>query len=855
MTQVLRPDHELVILDQELARLDARRGQLLLRRSYLVSLLAGAGPSVGPASGWGSGWVAPGGGGGARRPETSPPGVRHVLLTLGGVLLAIAAVAFTLVGWGQMGIAGRSVVLGAVTVLALSVPALLVRRGRGATAEAVAALALVLTVLDAYGLYATALSGTPPLGYVAGAAAVLAALWAGYGRVVGGLRVPLPAAVVAAQLPLPLGVSAAGAPVSATAWALFATAALDVAVVVWAKSAPVRGFAAAGAGVAGALALLTGCELSLTAGSPVAAAGPGVLLLAGAALGLFAALRLPGGAVGCAGVSGLAVIAAVGGVLRPGVPDSWAVPAYVLGAVALAAVTVLVPGVRGRLPRPAVRGLVGVAGGVGACSVVWALPLVALALGGGVRQLAGVWAGAPGGARAAAGADFPWSGLTAAPPVLLMVAGALGVAYGRTRGAATAGAPGADADATTGTAAGPATGADRVRAALLSGVVALVWAALLVLPLTLDLGFGAALVVPLVLTALALALVVLAGRIGAPPHGPVTVTALCCALAAGAGAALLSLATRPATVTVLATLTLLHAGTAVAMEYVRRPEAAPEAALAPLRVLVQAVLGCGAVVYAAGLAVAAGAAAGWSAEGVAVLVLVVPALVALLGARLRRHPVAAPVELAGAGAGALAVVLALGRAPVLALVLALCGVIAAGTAVRAERRAVAGYAATGLFVLASWVRLAASGVGAPEAYTLPVTVPALAVGLLRRRRDPEASSWTAYGPGLAATLVPSLVAVWGDPHWARPLLLGLAALAVTLAGARLRLQAPLVLGGAVLALVGLHELAPYVVQVVGALPRWLPPALAGLLLLAVGATYEHRLRDARRLRDGLNRLR
>lgn len=78
---------------------------------------------------------------------------------------------------------------------------------------------------------------------------------------------------------------------------------------------------------------------------------------------------------------------------------------------------------------------------------------------------------------------------------------------------------------------------------------------------------------------------------------------------------------------------------------------------------------------------------------------------------------------------------------------------------------------------------------------------------------------------------------------------------MTLLGARFRLQALLVLGGSVLALDGLHELAPYVVQVVGALPRWLPPALAGLLLLAVGATYEQRLRDARRLRDRVARMR
>lgn len=206
-------------------------------------------------------------------------------------------------------------------------------------------------------------------------------------------------------------------------------------------------------------------------------------------------------------------------------------------------------------------------------------------------------------------------------------------------------------------------------------------------------------------------------------------------------------------------------------------------------------------------------------------------------------------------AGVLAVGMAVPDRPFLALVLALCGVLAAGTAVRAERRPVAGYLATALFVLAAWLRLSASGVSAPEAYTLPVTVPALAVGVLRRRRDPEASSWTAYGAGLAATLLPSLFAAWADPHWVRPLLLGAAALVITLAGARLRLQALLLLGGAVLALDAVHELAPYVVQVVGALPRWLPPALAGVLLLVVGATYEQRLRDARRLKETLGRMR
>ena len=57
-----------------------------------------------------------------------------------------------------------------------------------------------------------------------------------------------------------------------------------------------------------------------------------------------------------------------------------------------------------------------------------------------------------------------------------------------------------------------------------------------------------------------------------------------------------------------------------------------------------------------------------------------------------------------------------------------------------------------------------------------------------------------------------------------------------------------------LVLDALHELAPYLAQLADALPRWVPPALAGLLLLALGATYEHRLRDARRVRNLLTNM-
>ncbi|RSS84924.1 hypothetical protein EF903_22855 [Streptomyces sp. WAC05292] len=279
------------------------------------------------------------------------------------------------------------------------------------------------------------------------------------------------------------------------------------------------------------------------------------------------------------------------------------------------------------------------------------------------------------------------------------------------------------------------------------------------------------------------------------------------------------------------------------------------AAVAARRTAAAAVRSGGAVLAvaaAAGLVAATCALAGLSAPRWSLPLLAVPAAVAAAGPRTGR--VRVPAEAAAAVVGAAAVLLPAGRPALWSAACALAGVVCAGAAVRPERRRL-GWAAAVFGVAAAWLRLWESGVTAVEAYTLPVTAAALAVGFVRRRRDPLASSWTAYGPGLAATLLPSLAAAWGDEHWLRPLLLGAGALAVTLAGARRRLQAPLLLGGACLAAVAVHELAPYVVQVAGLLPRWVLPALAGLLLLAVGATYEKRLRDARRLREVLGRLR
>ncbi|MGW0612420.1 SCO7613 C-terminal domain-containing membrane protein [Streptomyces sp. NPDC002788] len=795
MTHLPPPAEELRLLDAELWQLDARRAQLLARRAWLVAALhqpqqqarsqAATRPPTAPF-----------------KPETAAPSVQNVLLVLGGVLLTLAAAVFTLVSWGHMGITGRALVLGAVTLAALAAPVPLLRRGLRSTAESVAGLGLALTVLDAYALHEAALGGTDGTGYAAAASAVLSVSWAAYGLLpaAAALRLPLPCALAATQFPLLLWAVAADAGPYVITAALLVTAGLDAAVTPRMSAASVRICAVVGAyGMGGSGALGAGW-LSLTADGPGAAARAAALLMLAAAIALGAAWRVSGAgvrhALGLAAASGLLTVGALGGVTRTGVPSEWVVPAHLVFGVALLAA---LPA--GRLLPGAVRhGFAWASAAVQALALLWALPVLALAVLGPAGWMGRVWSGAPSDARAAVAVEAPWPpDAETAPVVLLAVAAVLALVVR----------------------------AEQWRPRARIGALGLLWATALLLPAILGVPYLAGMSVLGVMTAAALYL----GRITKPEAQPI---ALVLALVTAVDLTLVSLASQTATLVVLSVLTALFAA------------ASWRAGLAPFTAPA-------ALVYGAALASATGAAADWPPARTALLILAVPVAAALLASRLGASRATVPVELTGAATGLLAVGLAVTDPPMLALVLALCGVIAAGTALRPGRRPV-GYPATALFVLAAWVRLAAWDVGTPEAYTLPVTVPALLVGALRRRRDPQASSWTAYGPGLAATLVPSLVAVWTDPHWTRPLLLGTAALVVTLLGARHHLQAPLVLGGSVLTLVTLHELAPYVVQVTGALPRWAPPALAGLLLLALGATYEQRIRDVRRVRAVLGRM-
>ncbi|MEV0222753.1 hypothetical protein [Streptomyces sp. NPDC050704] len=812
MTNIPPPAEELRILDHELWRLDARRAQLLARRAWLLGVLQSAqaraqarsqaqasAPAFGPAP-------APR----LRRPEATAPGVQNALLVLGGTLLTVAAIAFTLVSWGQLGIAGRAAVLGTVTFAALAAPLALLKRGLRSTAESVAGLGLALTVLDAYALHEVAFPDVDGTGYAAAAAALLALLWAAYGRSLDALplRLPLPAAMATAQLPLLLWAVAAGAGDHTMTAAMLVTAAFDAALALRAPVRSVRVVAAVGAYGTGTLGVLAAGLLSLDATGPSAAARAAALLTLAAAIALGAAWQAPATktAPWISLAAGLIAVAATGGVLRSVLPDAWTVPAYLACGIALLAV-------RGTwLPEAVRRGLWWSSAGVQALAVAWTLPLVTMVVLGPVGWAARTWSGAPSNARDAVTVAGPWPpNAETAPLVLAAVATVLALAFRLDR-------------------TGP------YRPLLLTGALILAWGTALILPATLELPYLAALLTDGVITAAALT----AAAYGRPTDdrpAPLPHPSLYPALLTSLHLVVLALAAEAATLTVLATLTALFAAAATrAGQQVRAVSAAS----------------C--LAYATALTCATGASLDWQPHHIALLVLAVPSTAALLAARLRDATLTMSVEVTGAVAALVAIGLAVTEPPTLALVLGVCGVITAGTAVRPDRRQL-GYAAAALFVLATWVRLASWEVGAPEAYTLPVTVPALVVGFVRRRRDPQASSWTAYGPALSVTLLPSLLTAWTDPDWPRPLLLGTAALLVTLAGARHRLQAPLVLGGSVLALVTLHELAPYIAQMAGALPRWVPPALAGLLLLAIGATYEQRIRDTRRVRETLGKMR
>ncbi|SKB02901.1 SCO7613 C-terminal domain-containing membrane protein [Aeromicrobium choanae] len=145
---------------------------------------------------------------------------------------------------------------------------------------------------------------------------------------------------------------------------------------------------------------------------------------------------------------------------------------------------------------------------------------------------------------------------------------------------------------------------------------------------------------------------------------------------------------------------------------------------------------------------------------------------------------------------------------------------------------------------AAWVaRLAASDVETVEAYTAPFAVAVLAAGWWHLRSDPTSRTWSALAPGLLLTFLPSLPQALEDPTSLRALLLGLVAAASLATGLVLRWGAPVIAGAAVLLVLVLANVGPTALG----LQRWILIAIAGLILLVVGTTWEKRVAEGRAL--------
>ncbi|HEY7173440.1 MAG TPA: hypothetical protein VH442_00865, partial [Micromonosporaceae bacterium] len=167
------------------------------------------------------------------RPDASPRTVQNLLFVLGGILLGIGAIVFTAVAWATYGVPGRAAVLGVATVIALIAPVIATRRGLAATAETVAAVGLLLLMLDGYGLWTLNvfhvgehMAASAFAGVVGAIVAVVA--WV-YGRLVHlvGTRF---VALVAIQPVLPLLIATHVTTVVTIAWCYAGVAALDLAI-------------------------------------------------------------------------------------------------------------------------------------------------------------------------------------------------------------------------------------------------------------------------------------------------------------------------------------------------------------------------------------------------------------------------------------------------------------------------------------------------------------------------------------------------------------------------------------------------------------------------------------------------
>ncbi|WP_138760288.1 SCO7613 C-terminal domain-containing membrane protein [Modestobacter altitudinis] len=220
------------------------------------------------------------------------------------------------------------------------------------------------------------------------------------------------------------------------------------------------------------------------------------------------------------------------------------------------------------------------------------------------------------------------------------------------------------------------------------------------------------------------------------------------------------------------------------------------------------------------------------------------AVVALAAATLERHSRAeVPLAVSAVVVGVVAVahVGRTGDAAAASVALAVLGAALVGYADRTSR-APARAGGCAALVGAAWLAIGDAGVRVPEAYTLPLAAVLL---LYAGRRLRTGDSWSSWGPALVAAFGPSVVLSLVQPDLLRVLLVVVTATLTTITATGLTaasegVRAPFLVGATSLVVVAVGRLAA-VLPAAGSVAV----AVAGVLLLGAGASYESRRRQAR----------
>ena len=735
---------------------------------------------------------------GSRASELRADVVRDVLLWVGGLLLALAALIFAAFAWRRLDDDGRALLLLGATVLA-GVLAVWLRPRLRATAEVFSALTLVMLAIDWLAVRTAGVGAELdlPTWWAIGSGGIAAvALLAG--RFFVSARLLMAAgATVSATLGIFAGTETAAS--AALAFALAAAAAVvggDVAArATWTPAASILRAAAAAGVSAGAIGVLAGIA---DGGEPSPA-----LAIAAAACAIPAAIAawLSRETVrdGCTFVAVVALLGAASILWWMAIEEPWLVVAIVATSAAVVAAAALLPTAQ-RTPVMGAGGLVFAIGGLSIGD------RVAGAIFGPLEQFTDAWDvdAAVRALQVVAMPSFTSERMLAAGAVVLITAIALAII-------------GARASHDIVAFARPLAGA------ALGAAIALV-------PLARDLRVGHAALITGGALALAMAGVGALARKGWDwsPAGAAALILLSPAVGwAVAGDRTTIGLSAIVFISALAAVAFAPSGHAI------RPLGAAVAAAAFVFLAATSALGSGATAEQAGIATVCAAGA------------------VLIAATLwpTRDTEGVAAEVVGAVAAGTGIALAWNGEVERAIALTALVPCLAVPGTRPDRRAY--LTAAALFgVFASWAWLAAADVQLVEAYSLPAALGALVAGEVHRRQNTSATSWTTYGAAIAIAFAPTLVVAVDETELVRPVALAVAAAAACWAGSRWRLQAPLVAGALTLTILAVDTLAP----VAEKLPRWLTVAFAGALLVWLGATAERRMNQLRAARERFEAL-